>query len=224
LLVVGDLKLFSGSGNKSRLKKLRRCALWFTVVLLAWWGCAWLLARLLIVVSPVDHPDAIIMLSGSSAYVERSRFAAALYRDGIAPRIILTNDGEQGSWSNVEQRNPFYVERAQNQLRREGVPTSSMIVLPQTVSSTHEEAQALRDYVDQQGLNAVLIVTSSYHSRRALSSFRRVFASSNCRLGIQPVPVSLERFGPGTWWLHLRGWNAVPKEYFKLIYYWLWSR
>jgi hypothetical protein len=50
-------------------------------------------ARLLIVRAEVPSPDAIIVLSGSSTYLERASWAAKLYREGRAPLIVLTNDG-----------------------------------------------------------------------------------------------------------------------------------
>src|SRR6185436_4248271 len=47
-------------------------------------------ARLLIVRAEVPSPDAIIVLSGSSTYLERASWAAKLYREGRAPLIVLT--------------------------------------------------------------------------------------------------------------------------------------
>src|SRR5437660_1203728 len=49
---------------------------------------AWTGARLLIVKSEMASADAIVVLSGSSTFVERTDWAARLYRDGRAPIII----------------------------------------------------------------------------------------------------------------------------------------
>jgi hypothetical protein len=59
-----------------------------------------------------------------------------------------------------------------------------------------------------------------HHSRRALWTFRRVFEERQTQVGLEPVdtdPLS----PPATWWLHLLGWQTVPTEYPKLIFYWL---
>jgi uncharacterized SAM-binding protein YcdF (DUF218 family) len=198
--------------------------LWFVIGLLVWSVAAWLAAKWLIVFHPLDHADAIVMLSGSSTYVERTQHVAELYREGRAPRIVLTNDGGQGSWSDEEGRNPYYFERARNQLLNRGVPLEAISVLPQVVTSTHDESSLLRVYSEQSRLKSLLLVTSSFHSRRAFTDFEKSFKGSNCQLGIDPVAPSGEKFGPGTWWLHWRGWTTIPSEYFKLAYYWLWFR
>ena len=52
--------------------------------------------------------DAIVVLSGSSTYVERAAWAAQLYREGRAPVIVLTNDGLISGWDHREDRNPYY--------------------------------------------------------------------------------------------------------------------
>src|SRR6476620_5371261 len=92
--------------------------------LLLWLG-AWIAAKLLIVSVPLNHADAIVVLSGSSTYVERTHLAAQLYNSGRADRIILTNDNLQGGWLRSQQRNPYFYERARWELERLGVPESS---------------------------------------------------------------------------------------------------
>ena len=79
---------------------------------------AWGGAELLITEAPLDHADAIAIMSGSATFKERSQRAAELFHAGRAPRIILTNDNHQGSWSNAEQRNPFFYESAAAYLRK----------------------------------------------------------------------------------------------------------
>src|ERR1051326_7471443 len=66
---------------------------------------AWAAARFLIVKFEVESPDAIIVLSGSSTYLERAAWAAKLYREGRAPLIVVTNDGVIGGWDHSEDRN-----------------------------------------------------------------------------------------------------------------------
>ncbi|MBV9211758.1 MAG: YdcF family protein, partial [Acidobacteria bacterium] len=132
---------------------------------------------------------------------------------------ILTNDGQQGGWSNEERRNPFFVERAAKELEASGVPAAKIEILPQVVTSTYEEATLLREYVAAQHLRSVLIVTSAYHTRRALWTLRRAFAGSGIELGIESPPAGWQTPAPATWWLHARGWQLVAGEYVKLLYY-----
>lgn len=191
------------------------------VLILALWPfVAWAAARFLIVATPVARADAIVVLSGSAAYVERTQKAAELYHEGYAPLIVLTDDHQQGGWSTSEQRNPFFVERARHELKRAGVPPEKIHTLPQTVSSTHNESVLLRDYAEAHQLNSLLVVTSAYHSRRALWILRRVFDESGVEISLIPASAGDEQtFAPATWWLHWEGWAAVAGEYLKIIYY-----
>jgi uncharacterized SAM-binding protein YcdF (DUF218 family) len=187
--------------------------------LVAWWLVAWIAARALIVSAELPSADAVVVLAGSSGYMERTHLAAKLFQEGRAPEIILTNDTEQGGWSNELQRNPFFIELAAAELTRAGVPESKIQRLEKAVSSTHDEALLLRDYAAQRGLRSLLIVTSAYHSRRALWTFRRVFAGSGVEIGLSFVAPGEQSPSPATWWLQPRGWNLVAAEYVKLIYY-----
>lgn len=183
------------------------------------WLIAWFAARALIVSAPLEHADVIVVLSGSSAFVERTQLAAQLYGAGQAEKIILTNDNRQGGWLSVEQRNPYFYERARWELQRQGVPASQIEVIGPPVDGTWDEALALRNFAAASRIRSVLIVTSAYHSRRALWTFRHVLADSGVTIGLMACAPGGETPRPGAWWLHLRGWRMVPAEYLKMIYY-----
>ena len=190
-----------------------------SLVVLGWVGLAWAAARLLIVNVPMNRADAIVVLSGSAVYKERTERAAEYFRLGRAPRILLTNDNARGEWSSMEQRNPFFYERAQNHLLLLGVPADCIAVVPDPVTNTYDEAQVLRRYAEANQLRSMLVVTSAYHSRRALWTLRKVFSNSGIEIGIQSVQDGQQTPLPLTWWLHPRGWQMVVGEYVKAIYY-----
>lgn len=189
------------------------------ICILIWPFVAWAAARLLIIEATLARADAIVVLGGSANYKERARDAARLLQDGRAQRILVTNDNMRGPWSSVEQRNLFFYERALDELRNAGVPDESVEVLMTSVSSTHEEAELVRQYAVEHGLHSVLIVTSAYHSRRALWTFSRVFRDTGIEVGLVPVSPGTDSPRPATWWLTVRGWRLVPTEYVKMIYY-----
>jgi len=206
---------------RARRSRIRRRLLVAFLLLAIWSLLAWAGARWLVVDAPLARSDAIVVLSGSSTYVERAQKAAALFREGRSPKIILTNDNRQGGWSSVEQRNPFFYERAISELTHAGVPQSAIEVIPQPVYSTHDEAALLRSYSDTRGLHSLIVVTSAYHSRRALSTFRTAFATSSVAIGLEHPATGQQTPPPSTWWLHPRGWMMVPTEYLKMVYYWV---
>ena len=184
-----------------------------------WPFAAWGAARGLIVEAPLEKADAIVVLGGSANYKERAREAARLLREGRAPVILLTNDNQRGPWSSAEQRNLYFYERSLEEIHNAGAPEKSVDVLMNQVNTTYEEAELVKSYAAENGFRSVLIVTSAYHSRRALWTFSRVFRDTGIQVGMTPVPTGNESPQPATWWLTRRGWRLVPTEYVKMIYY-----
>lgn len=182
--------------------------------------CAWLAARLLIVKAGVASPDAIVILSGSSTYVERAGWAAQLYGEGRAPLILLTDDGLIGGWDHREERNLHYYEMTAKRLQQQGVPKDRIQVIPGLALGTYEESLLIRDYASSHNLKRILIVTSAYHSRRALWSMRRACEGGGIEVGIDSPPPGWQTPTPGLWWAHRWGWKVVGGEYVKMIYYW----
>ena len=145
---------------------------------------AWGAARLLIVRTPVAHADAIVMLSGSATFHERAQHAAQLYKEGRAGKIILTNDNLKSGWSETEQRNPFYYERAKQELIQSGVPEQNIEVLMDPILGTYHEVCVIKLYCESHNIHSIVVVTSGYHSRRALFTFRKVFSGSETEVGM----------------------------------------
>ena len=182
-------------------------------------GFAWVAAKALIVNSPLAHADALVVLAGSSTFPERTRHAAKLLHEGRAPLILLTNDNQKGGWSIEEERNPYLVERAVAELRRQGVSSNQIAVLPGIVSTTHDEAVSIREYADAHSLRSVLVVTSAYQSRRALWTMQRVFRERDIEIGLDAVEPGEQSPHPTSWWCSRLGWKMVPGEYLKILYY-----
>jgi len=187
--------------------------------ILVWPFAAWAGAKFLITEAPLDKADAIVVLSGSANYRERTREAAKLFFEGRSQRILITNDNARGPWSSADQRNLFFYERSLEELRNAGVPSQSIEVLMEPVAGTFDEAEVVRNYAQERALQSLLIVTSAYHSRRALWVFSKVFRGTGVRIGLFVVAPGGESPEPATWWLTLRGWRLVPTEYVKMIYY-----
>ena len=218
---MGNGTIDGADDSKSSMNSKRRKMHWrvLVLVLLIWPPLAWFAAKSLIVRADLPKADVAVVLAGSSTYVERSQYAAQIFKEGRVSLIFISNDGQQGGWSNSDQRNPLFVERTARELEAAGVPGDKIEVLPQVVTSTFEEAVMLRQYADAHELRSILIVTSAYHSRRALWTLRSAFEGSKVELGIASPPTGLQTPPPATWWLHLSGWRLVAGEWAKLVYY-----
>lgn len=141
--------------------------------------------------------DALVVLGGFAS--ERPQRAAELFKAGAAPKIILCGIGD--GLVNLQL------------LKKSGVP-ENVIQLEDRSISTFENAKFSIPLLRQLGAHKVIIVTSWYHSRRALATFRHLapdlqFYSRPAYLGYaskdQPMIGGYIRW-----------------EYPKIIYYWLW--
>lgn len=204
---------------RSRTRSRLRIALLVAVMLLALWPvAAWGAARMLIVRRDLTSADAIVVLSGSATYVERTSYAAKLYRENKAPLVIVTDEKLMSGWSQPDQRNLFFVELAIRQLERQGVPAQNIQVVSDIGRGTFEECARIRQFATEHGLHRLMLVTSGYHTRRALWSIERG-TDANLQIGSDgPAPGWLTP-APATWWLSRPGWKMVAGEYVKLVYY-----
>lgn len=191
------------------------------LLFLIWLFLAPFLAERLIIEKSLEKADAILVLGGSSVYLERTQKAAELFKKGIASKIYLTDDGEEAGWSKIEKRNPPYVELARNSLVSQGVPAENIEILEPQVTGTIYEARVLLQKAKSANLKSVLIVTSAYHTRRAFSTFQRIFAENNqpTEIGITSPPTGEQTPPPFSWWLSGKGWNFVAGEYVKSVVY-----
>ena len=200
--------------------RLSKYFLVLLVIAIGWAVIAPHLAGNLIVEKPLDQADAMIVLSGSAVYKERTKKAAELYEAGVAPLVFITNDGERAGWSQREQTNPSYIELEQRELIANGVMPDAIVVLPGTVSGTDHEARAIKGELDRKQIKSLLIVTSAYHTRRALRTFEKLLADKNVEIGIAHPPAGATTPDPNYWWLSPTGWQMVAGEYVKsAVYY-----
>ena len=139
----------------------------------------------------IDQPDAIVSLA--SHEWERLPIAAALALKYPDAQVLLTlpPDLTQQRCHDCAQRVDYLV--------RQGVARDRIAVVPIVESSTRGEARAIGAVVRSRSLHRVLIVTSAYHTRRALNTFRRELEKDTMVLGITPAGVG--QFAvPSRWW------------------------
>lgn len=167
------------------------------------------MARWLAVEDKVLEPvDVIIVLSGEQG--ERVETAVKLYKQGLAPRLLLT--GGPVEW------NVPAAEIMAWQAESLGVPPQD-IVLEGRASSTYENAVYTLEILKEQGWRSAIVVTSPYHLRRTRFIFEKVFAGSNIRLSFYGAENLW--LVPEKWWRQDRGIEVVGIEYFKLLWYWV---
>lgn len=172
-------------------------------------------ARFFSVSNAAKGADAIVVLSGNIE--TRLPYALELYRQGYAPRILLTDPRIH----NETLRSVVGDEKtkASAMLRFYGIqlPLDICPSLKGGATSTFDEAYDLRLYCQQHGLRRIIIVTDRHHTRRALYAFTKVFKGS--RTAVQAMGAPNDIFNEGNWWRTDRGIEAYVIEPVKYAIY-----
>jgi len=172
-------------------------------------------ARFLTVHDRLEKADAIFAFGGDPDV--RPFAAAALYRRGWAPRVLVPGmeTGRLAAMGMV----PTQTELFTGVLRREGVPDSAVTVLamPGGTASTTDDVAVLRAWLRRTGARRVIAVTTDYHTRRARWALRR---------GLKGMDVEVVMFGTPArgydetnWWRSEAGMVAYVNEYLKFARY-----
>ena len=170
------------------------------------------LEKVVVAEQTLFEADALVLMAGSR--YQRLPAVVELYQDGVAPRILLTNDGIIGGWSEKYQRNLYQVERAREYLLERDIPAEAIAVLGFIESGSYFDALNTRRYVERDdSIRSLLVVSSHYHTRRTLWTFERVFSDSGVKIGVYPIPRSPD---DERRWLIRNGMETV-----KLGFYWL---
>ncbi len=146
------------------------------------------LARGLIRRDALAPADVVIALSGD-ARCEREKYAAELYRQGLARKIFV--GGLPVAWG------VHTGDAAKRFLVQQGIPAADVIVLKDPWN-TRIEADLLVQQMRQNGWHSVLVVTDQFHSRRAMYTIETV--ARDFQLSSQPLPIEQSRWRPEAWW------------------------
>jgi uncharacterized SAM-binding protein YcdF (DUF218 family) len=142
--------------------------------------------------------DMIVVLGGGAH--ERPERAAELFKEHAAPRIIVSGYGDC-------EINRYLLVAA-------GVPAKA-VELENKSRTTKENAQFTVQLFREQKLKRVIIVTSWYHSRRALACFRHY--APEIKFYSRPSYFASTRAD----WSHNPIGRRIWLEYAKLIGYWI---
>jgi uncharacterized SAM-binding protein YcdF (DUF218 family) len=162
----------------------------------------------LVAVDPLATSDAIFVLNGKSPHRELE--AAALYRAGWAPRVVVTPPRSDLA---EDARREFGLETEQENvartLRRAGLPETAIVRLNRIVENTEQELQADFDYAKAQGFRRVILVSSPYHTRRIRVIWRSRFERE---VAATIRATRYERVDAARWWRSRRSLEDVAHE------------
>lgn len=159
-----------------------------------------------LVVNNPQHADVIVVLAGEID--RRPTRALELLRAGYAPKLLL----DVPAVAKIYDRQTIDV--AQNYVN--GLPDHGKIAIcPIMGLSTKTEAQDVERCLGSTTGQRILLVTSDYHTRRALSTFRHELNKSEISVAAASDPA---QFG-GSWWKH-RQWAKVNFDEWTKFVWW----
>ena len=175
-----------------------------------------------------DHPekaDAIVLLTGSIA--DRVLQAADIYQSGYAERILIAEE-YMGAYKELEKRGFSIISKTiqtKDALVFFDVPPDSIIILPGDAESTMTEALITRDYISQNSyIDTILLVTSSWHTRRASIIFKKAFSEMETPVTVLSIPSVYNEFNAEKWWQCKEDIQMVILEYMKLMNFLLFEK
>ena len=161
------------------------------------------LGSFLVVNEPLAPAAAIVVLAGQLP--QREMEAAAIYRGGWAPRVVLVPGAD------AREKQPNWLVRRELLIRL-GVPAEAITVAEGQASNTLEELELAQRIIPPDS-DRVILVSSNYHTRRVLSAWE-LAAPGLPRPIIRVAPD--DSFDPTSWWNHPRSRAMVTHEYLGL--------
>ncbi len=142
--------------------------------------------------------DAIIVLTGG-----RNRIAegAKLLKRGLAQKLFISGVDENSSLQAIEKINDLDFEKKQQ------------VYIGKKAMDTVGNANEAKEWIMQNNINSIRLVTSNYHMPRSLAEFRAL----NPKLTIIPHPVYSEKVSK-KWWKKWKTGKLTASEYSKFLY------
>jgi uncharacterized SAM-binding protein YcdF (DUF218 family) len=162
-----------------------------------------------LVVSQTPEGAGIVVVLAGDIRGERILRAIELVHQGYAPRVLV--DGAMEIYGSREADVAITFA-----LQHDASP-EILEPFPMDADSTIEEAKIVDAELERRGIRKALVVTSNYHTRRALRIFEAL-GSGKVKYVMVAAPSS--DFQPDRWWYTRSGKKTLLLEYLKTINSW----
>jgi uncharacterized SAM-binding protein YcdF (DUF218 family) len=180
------------------------------------------LGNWLIVNDELKEADAIVVLMGSPG--DRILEAKDIYSNSYSEKIIFIEDNDPGR-KEIKSRGiilPNDAIKNKSIALQLGISDSVITIIPGNANSTYDEAKILLNYLNNKPeIESIIIVSSSYHMRRAGNIFRTELAKCNHDVKIILAPSKYTEFNAKEWYSDRQSRKIVVFEYIKLLNYYL---
>lgn len=156
---------------------------------------------------PVEA-DAVFVFAGDGTG-RRITKAAELVREGYAPVAIVSGPQAYYGMYECDLAIPFAVH--------EGYPESYFEHFEHNAHSTEEEVDLAAPMIREHGIHRLLLVTTDFHTRRAMKQMRRVLPDVELTMVAAPD----ENFTADGWWKSRQGQKTFLYEWLKTVATWI---
>ncbi len=153
----------------------------------------------------VQPADAIVVLDGEG----RGDHGIALFQRGLAPEFWYTGHVP------LPGQDTSVAQSVARQAEEQGVAAQAIHLLATT--STWEDGIEIAALVRERDIDSIIVVTSGYHSRRALCVIKHHLRGSGVHV-FYSAPV-IEEQRPANWWQNRYSRRHVFSELAKIGYY-----
>jgi uncharacterized SAM-binding protein YcdF (DUF218 family) len=174
------------------------------------------IGRWLVVEDPLANADAIVILSGHLP--DRALEAARLYGAGYAGQVWISqglSPAEELKTMKISYLGEdFYNEKI---LLAQGVPVDAIRILERPSANTEMEVGEIHEFLSQNNLSNVIVVTSKAHTRRVRAVWNKL---------VGPEQRAIVRFAKDDpydgahWWRHTQDGLDVVRESLGLLNAW----
>ena len=175
-------------------------------------------------ITSLPEVDAIVCLAGGRGRLSAASQVWYAYseqgksKSQKTPILYLSGVGPQLSWSQLAwQLKP-------TQKFADHMISPADVVFENESLNTSENARLLLKYAQSQQWRRILLMTSSYHMKRAQFIFKHVLATNESPIEVETLSVTQEPFTLEGWASDWNGARVTLFEYLKLVYYqWVWA-
>ena len=148
-----------------------------------------------------QNRDVIVCLTGGRGRIRmalelfESNHAPLLYLSGIDNQVTIDEVLREAKWTQPINR--------------------SRVILDHISTNTIQNAEQVLGFLKKNNLKSVLVVTSSYHARRAAYIFSKILGP---QYTVDFVWENRNPFEPDSWWTSLWGIEVTVMEFLKFFY------
>jgi len=162
---------------------------------------------------PLPKVDAIVCLAGAKNRISAASLIWDQYQKSILikkPLLYFAGLGHRSTWNTVLQQVPEEVRDRLNQKN---------VVLETESLNTEENARWLAHFAYGRNWKKILLVTSSYHMKRANFLFQQEFNKVEVPIQIGAFSVETPPFTSDEWRMSFASFRVTVLEYIKWLFH-----